>query len=91
MDKLDLILGKLEEMDKRFDSMDMKIDSMDKRIDSMDMKMMDGFKEVKHKLDVIKEQTAINTEYQYDMKQLGVKLEELETDVKLIKKAISNQ
>lgn len=77
MDKLDLILSKLEEMQKSFSNDIHHVKS--------------ELSVINHKLDVIKEQTATNTEYQYDINQIANKVSDLETDVKIIKKAISNQ
>ena len=77
MDKLDLILEELK--------------NVSNRLDELDTKMTEGFQEVSQKLDVIKEQTATNTEYQYNINQIANKVSDLETDVKVIKKAISNQ
>ncbi|MGG1663055.1 hypothetical protein [Brevibacillus sp. NRS-1366] len=72
MDKLDLILGKLEEIQKSHELFDIKLNT------------------IEQKLDIIKEQTANNTEYQFDIKEIGIKVNDLETDIKLLKKAITN-
>jgi peptidoglycan hydrolase CwlO-like protein len=84
MDKLDLILREIEKLA-------LKVEQLDSKVSHLNKKVADGFTEVNHKLDSIKEQTAANTEYQYDIKQLEQKVSELETDMKLIKKAITNQ
>jgi peptidoglycan hydrolase CwlO-like protein len=84
MDKFDLILNMLEELT-------LKVEQLDSKVEHLDKKVADGFTEVNYKLDYIKEQTAANTEYQYDIRQIEQKVSELETDVKLIKKAITNQ
>lgn len=73
MDKLDLILGKLEEIQRSQESFEHKLSVIDE------------------KLDIIKEQTANNTEYQYDIREIGIKMNDIETDVKLLKKAVTNQ
>jgi uncharacterized protein YukE len=91
MDKIDLILSRLEELNQKVEHLNTKVEHLDKKVEHLDKKVADGFTEVNHKLDSIKEQTAANTEYQYDIKQLEQKVSELETDMKLIKKAITNQ
>jgi outer membrane murein-binding lipoprotein Lpp len=91
MDKIDLILSRLEELNQKVEHLNTKVEHLDKKVEHLDKKVTDGFAEVNHKLDYIKEQTAANTEYQYGIKQLEAKVTELETDVKLIKKAITNQ
>ena len=54
-DMFNLILQKLDGMDKRFDAMDVRLDGMDKRFDAMDVR-----------LDVMDEKIdAMNTELRY--------------------------
>lgn len=68
-----------------------KLDTILNMLKELDSKVTNGFEEINLKLDTIKSQTASNTEYQYDIKQIDHKVNELEVDVKLIKKAITNQ
>ena len=54
-DMFNLILQKLDGMDKRFDAMDVRLDGMDKRFDAMDVR-----------LDIMDEKIdAMNTELRY--------------------------
>ena len=54
-DMFNLILQKLDGMDKRFDAMDVRLDGMDKRFDAMD-----------ERLDIMDEKIdAMNTELRY--------------------------
>ncbi|HIV90244.1 MAG TPA: hypothetical protein H9744_00950 [Candidatus Eisenbergiella stercoravium] len=68
-DMFNLILQKLDGMDKRFDAMDVRLDGMDKRFDAMDARL-DGmdkrFDAMDERLDIMDEKIdAMNTELRY--------------------------
>lgn len=68
-----------------------KLNKIDAKISSGLQDVKDELMEVNPKLKTIEEQTASNTEYRYEIKQIEAKVHDLETDVRLIKKAITNQ
>jgi chromosome segregation ATPase len=82
--KIDLILNKLESMDKRFDGMDKRFDDIDKRLDGMD-KRLDGmdkrFDGMDKRLD--RNEEMISTLIQI-VGTTHSKVEELQTDVSLL-------
>lgn len=53
--------------------------------------MAESISTLNKKLDHISEQVAQNTEYQNHVNNLSKKVQDLETDIKVIKKAITNQ
>ena len=68
-DMFNLILQKLDGMDKRFDAMDVRLDGMDKRFDAMGVRL-DGmdkrFDAMDARLDIMDEKIdAMNTELRY--------------------------
>ena len=68
-DMFNLILQKLDGMDKRFDAMDVRLDGMDKRFDAMGVRL-DGmdkrFDAMDERLDIMDEKIdAMNTELRY--------------------------
>ena len=68
-DMFNLILQKLDGMDKRFDAMGVRLDGMDKRFDAMDARL-DGmdkrFDAMDERLDIMDEKIdAMNTELRY--------------------------
>ena len=76
---LELILNKLNEMDKRFDTIESKLEEHDKRFDAID-----------EKLESIQEQTAHNAELEYHVNKTSKRVERLEIDNDVIKRAIRN-
>ncbi|GED16953.1 hypothetical protein [Aneurinibacillus migulanus] len=60
---------------------------MNQRFDSVD----ERFNGLNHKLDVIREQTAANSEIHSPVTDVQKQVDDLATDVKLIKRAITNQ
>lgn len=73
-DKLDLILDKLNDINKR--------------LSSLENEMREGFKSVNKDVKVIREQTAQTTELQSPVSTLQKRMDDLETDVKLLKKVL---
>ena len=68
-DMFNLILQKLDGMDKRFDAMDVRLDGMDKKFDAMGVRL-DGmdkrFDAMDERLDIMDEKIdAMNTELRY--------------------------
>ncbi|GED14886.1 MbeD/MobD family mobilization/exclusion protein [Aneurinibacillus migulanus] len=71
------ILAEMQDMKKE---MNQRFDSVDER-----------FTELNHKLEVIREQTAANSEIHSPVADVQKQVDDLATDVKLIKRAITNQ
>ncbi len=69
-----------KETNQRLDGVDQHLIGVDQRLDRMENKM-----------DAVYERTAVNTEQQIKSDLVAVKVEQLETDVKLMKKVIVAQ
>ena len=78
---LNQILSELKKVNER-------IDSLSSEVSELHGDMHSGFENVNKKLDTISEQVAHNTEQYIG---LSAKVDELETDVRLIKKLLTNQ
>jgi outer membrane cobalamin receptor len=88
-------IGSLEsKMDSKIDSlessMDSKIGSLDCKIISLEKSMNQQFDEVREELRIVKDQTAQNAEKESIILSTKEKVIELEADIKLLKKAITN-
>lgn len=68
-----------------------KLESLEVGQQGIRKDMAEGFSNLNKKLDHVSEQIAQNPEYQSHVNDLSKKVEDLETDIKLIKKAITNQ
>lgn len=87
-EKLDLILKELHKMNMRIDTMEK---NMDIRIDTMETNMNNQFASLKNDVSFIKEQTAENAEQKSVINDVTEKISDLESDVKLLKRLITNQ
>ncbi|BAU26581.1 MbeD/MobD like protein [Aneurinibacillus soli] len=76
----DMLKQILVEMQSMKQEMNQRFDHVDKQFD-----------ELNHKLEVIREQTASNSEMYSPVADVQKQVDELSTDVKLIKRAITNQ
>lgn len=76
----DMLKQILVEMQSMKQEMNQRFDHVDKRFD-----------ELNHKLEVIREQTASNSEMYSPVADVQKQVDELATDIKLIKRAITNQ
>lgn len=76
----DMLKQILVEMQSMKQEMNQRFDHVDKQFD-----------ELNHKLEVIREQTASNSEMYSPVADVQKQVDELTTDVKLIKRAITNQ
>jgi len=78
--------GEFREMQGEFREMQGELRTVNQRLGNLEQ----GQGIILHKLDVVSEQVASNTEKEYDVKVLSEKVNQLDIDVKIIKKAISN-
>ncbi|GAB7386440.1 hypothetical protein BSNK01_02750 [Bacillaceae bacterium] len=90
MDKLDLILNEIKGMPSEFKEIKSELKDLKQNVLDIEKKLNIEFAELNNKLEIIKKQTAYNTEYYYHIKQIETRIDDLETDVKMIKKLISN-
>ncbi|MFD1425465.1 hypothetical protein [Kroppenstedtia sanguinis] len=87
-DKIDLILEKLDGMDKRFGQVEQRIDGIDKRISALEREVKEGFQSLSNDVQVIREQTAHTAELQSPVRSLEKRVDDVEADVKLLKKVL---
>lgn len=68
-----------------------KLDTLEQGQQELKMEVRTDFEAVHKKLDIISAQVAHNTEQEVRLNDVIARVDQLETDVKVIKKAISNQ
>jgi hypothetical protein len=68
-----------------------KVISIESEVKLMRTDLQTGFVGVNKKLDTIYAQVAHNTEQEVKLNEVAIKVEDLGTDVRLIKKLVSNQ
>lgn len=81
-------LGRIEQrldgVEQRLNTVEQRLDTLEQRFDRLEERVEQGFADVNEKLNVIRMQTAHNTE------QI-LRVKELELDMRLLKRAVSNQ
>ncbi|WP_152909002.1 hypothetical protein [Thermincola ferriacetica] len=88
---MDSVDKKVDGLDKKVDSLEKRFDGLDKRVDNLEKKLMTVLKVSIRNLDLIYAQVAYNTEQEVKINEIAARVDQLETDVKLIKKLVSNQ
>lgn len=95
---LEMIAQKVVSIDERVQNMGSNINKMENDIntikknqDQLESKLNIGFESINQKLDTIYSQVAINTEQEVRLNDLANKVNDHDTDIKLIKQIISNQ
>ena len=85
------ILNELTQLNNRVGSLETEVKSGFDEVRSGFDEVRSGFEGVNKKLDIIYAQVAHNTEQEVKLNEVTTKVESLETDVKLIKKVVTNQ
>lgn len=80
--ELQVVLQELQKMNQRFDKLESRFDALESRFDTLKQEMEDGFAAVNKNLEVIRQQVAHNSEQ-------AEKVQEHDTDIKLLKKLVS--
>jgi predicted phage gp36 major capsid-like protein len=83
-DTLKQLLAELQKTNQR-------LDALENGQKELRAEIKQQFEEVKEELRVIKDQTARNSELQSPVAEVQKQVDDLTTDVKLIKRAITNQ
>jgi chromosome segregation ATPase len=96
--ELQNVKSEMSSMKSEMNSMKSEINSMKSEINSMKSEMNERFNyvdqqfaEMNYKLEVVREQTASNSELHSQVNDMEKRVDELTMDVKLIKRAITNQ
>lgn len=85
------ILEQLNSMREEMKTMNQRIDNLEQEQRITRLEMHQSFKEVKEELRIIREQTARNSELEAEVNTNKNDIEDLKTDVKMIKRIITNQ
>jgi outer membrane murein-binding lipoprotein Lpp len=92
------ILTELQNVKSEMSSMKSEMNSMKSEMNNMKSEMNERFNyvdqqfaEMNYKLEVVREQTASNSELHSQVNDMEKRVDELTMDVKLIKRAITNQ
>ena len=84
MDKLDLILDKMNSMDEKIDNVIVKVDDMDKRIDALEAR----FDDVDKRIDALE---ARFDDVDKRIDRLEEQISSIDTDVKSVKVILENE
>lgn len=68
-----------------------ELQKINNKITTLESNMNKQFEDIKEEIRVVKNQTAVNTEQEVMINSVKEKVSDLESDVKLIKKVITNQ
>ncbi len=97
-EKVSELDGKVSNLETNLGTLNNKVANLETNLGTLNNKVVNletevksGFEGVNKKLDTIYAQVAHNTEQEVKLNEVTAKVESLETDIKLIKKVVTNQ